>query len=132
MGLNSYNTPDIIPPGTVLNTTVNSLAMQLNDLVNFSIQIFFSGTPTGIFFLQESCDPVPKNNLVLQSNGGVLYTPTHWTTIADSQFTVIAAGDVGWNFQNRGFTYVRAVYNDSSSGLSTATITSARFNGVGA
>lgn len=130
--MNSYNTPNIIPASTVMNTTINSLAMQLNDLVNFSIQIVFTGTPTGTFKLQASDDPVPKKNLVVGANGLITYTPTYWTDVANSTFTVSAAGNVMWDYSNRGFTYVRAVYTDTSSGMSTAIVTYASFNGVGA
>lgn len=130
--MNSYNTPNIYTVGLVLNTTRNSLAMQLNEMVNFSIQIFFTGTPTGAFKLQASSDPVPKQTMTPTTNGAIIFVPTHWSDIADSSFTVIAAGDVMWNFQNRGFTYVRVVYTDASSGASTAVIASSTFNGVGA
>ncbi len=75
---------------------------------------------------------MPPENLVTQANGVVVYTPTHWSDIADSSFAVSAAGDVMWGYANRGFTYVRVVYTDGSSGMSTAVITSAVYNGVGA
>lgn len=130
--MNSYNTPNIIPVGAVLNTTINSLAMQLNEMVNFSVQIVFTGTPTGSFKLQASDDPVPKQTMTPGANGVVTFTPVHWSDIANSSFTVTAAGDVMWDYNNRGFTYVRAVYTDTSSGSSTAVIASAVFNAVGA
>jgi len=129
--MNSYNTPNIIPASTVMATDLTSLAMQLNDLVNFSIQIVFTGTPTGTFNLEASSDPVPKQNMVIGANGAVVYTPINWTTVANSSFTVTTAGDVMWDYANRGFTYVRVVYVDASGGTSTAIITSATFNGVG-
>lgn len=132
MPLNAYNVPNIYTLGTVLNTTRNSLALQLNDMQGFAIQIAFTGTPTGTFKLQASCDPVPKANLVVQANGVVLYTPTNWTDVADSTFTVAAAGNVFWNYDRQvNWTYVRVVYTDGSAGASTAVISSSTFNGKG-
>lgn len=130
--MNTYNKPNIIPASTVMNTTINSLAMQLENMVGYSIQIVFTGTPTGSFKLQGSCDPVPKANLVVGANGVVTYTPTNWTDVADSTFTVTAAGNVEWNSNNVFYTYVRVVYTDASSGASTAIITVASFVGKGA
>lgn len=126
-----YNTPNIIPASTVMATTIDSLAMQLEDMVNFSIQIVFTGTPTGSFKLQASDDPVPKPSQVFGPNGVVTYTPSNWTDVANSSFTVAAAGNVCWDYNNCGFNYVRVVYTDTSGGSSTAIITSATFNGKG-
>lgn len=127
-----YNTPNIIPVNTVMNSTINSLAMQLENMFGFAIQIIFTGTPTGSFKLQSSCDPVPKQSGVVQANGVILYAPVNWTDIANSTFAVAAAGNVEWNFNGSFYNYVRVVYSDTSGGSSTAVITSAVFNGKGA
>jgi hypothetical protein len=118
---------NIIPASTVMNTTIDSLAMQLQNAVNFSILVTFTGTPTGSFHLEMSCDPVPNPSLTFGANGVVTYVPTNWDTIDNSTFVVAAAGSVGWNYENCGFTYVRVVYADGSSGTSTAIITSSTF-----
>jgi hypothetical protein len=127
-----YNLPNIIPVNTVMNTTINSVAIQLQNIVDFSIQIVFTGTPTGSFKLQMSDEPVPKENLIVQANGIILYTVVNWTDIANSTFAVTAAGNVAWDYNNCGFTYVRAVYTDTSGGVSTAIITASDYNGKGA
>lgn len=129
--MNAYNKPNIIPAATVMNATINSLAMQLENMWGYSIQITFAGTPTGTFKLQGSDDPVPKSSLVIGSNGSVVYTPVYWTDVANSTFTVAAAGNVAWDVTNTAYNYVRVVYTDGSSGSSTATITAANFNGKG-
>lgn len=100
-------------------------------MFGFAIQLVFTGTPTGNFKLQSSCDPVPKANLVIGANGAVVYTPANWTDVADSTFTVAAAGNVMWNFRGSDFNYVRVVYTDTSGGTSTAIVTVATFNGKG-
>lgn len=128
-----YNIQNIIPAGTVLNTTINSQAIQLENTYGYSLQIVFTGTPTGSFKLQSSCDPVTKQNQILQANGSVVYTPTNWTDVANSTFVVSAAGSVQWNYPGLdGANYVRAVYTDTSGGTSTAVVTVAQYNGKGA
>jgi hypothetical protein len=125
------NTPNIIPPSTVMNATINSMAMQLLNAFGYSIQIEFTGTPTGSFKLQCSDDPVPKQSQTFQANGVVVYTPVNWTDVLNSTFTVTAAGNVCWNVQNPMYNYVRVVYTDTSGGTSTAIVTSAVFNSKG-
>lgn len=127
-----YNTQNIIPAGTVMNTTINSSAMQLKDMYGYAIQVVFTGTPTGTFKLQASCDPVTKADQIFGSNGAVVYTPTNWTDIVDSPDEVVAAGSVMWSATGiTGYNYVRVVYTDTSGGASTATITVSTFNGKG-
>lgn len=127
-----YNVQNIIPASTVMNATINSLALQLENMYGYAIQIVFTGTPTGSFKLQTSCDPVPKQNLTIGANGVITYTPINWTDLANSTFSVVAAGNVEWNYTGiAGYNYVRVVYTDSSSGASTAIITVAQFNGKG-
>jgi hypothetical protein len=123
------NQPNIIPMGTVMNANLNSLPMQLQNALGYAIQVFFAGTPTGTFKLQSSCDN-PAN---VTASGGKAsqFNPTNWTDIANSSFTVAAAGDCEWNITWDMGAWVRVVYTDGSSGASTATITSATFNGKG-
>jgi hypothetical protein len=89
-----YNIQNIIPAGTVMNANINSLAMQLENMFGFSIQVVLTGTPTGTFKLQASADPVTKANQVFGTNGAVIYTPTNWTDTASSSQAVSAAGNV--------------------------------------
>lgn len=126
-----YNVPNIIPASTVMNTTINSQAMQLENMFGYAIQVVFTGTPTGSFKLQSSCDAVTRASQVFGPNGAVIYTPTNWTDITDSPFAVTAAGSTEWNVTDVGYNYVRVVYTDTSGGSSTAIITSATFNGKG-
>lgn len=120
-----YNTQNIIPASTVMNTTLNSQAMQLLNMFGFNIQIVFTGTPTGTFKLQASSDPIYKGA------PGHQFTPTNWTDVVNSSQAVTAAGNISWNYSGSYFNYVRVVYTDTSSGSSTAIITVATFNGKG-
>lgn len=129
----TYNKGDIFTAGTILNDNRNSLAMQLENMFGFAIQVVFTGTPTGTFKLQASCDPVPAQRERVGANGVITFTPTNWTDVEDSDFTVTAAGSVFWNYSETvNWTYVRAVYTDGSGHASTAVITSSRLVGKGA
>jgi hypothetical protein len=125
------NIQNIIPAGTVMNTTLtstvnaNGQSPVLQKIYNFSIQITFTGTPTGSFKLQASSDPWPPQN----PNYAPKDAPLNWTDVANSTFIVTAAGNVMWDYSMCGFNSVRVVYTDTSGGTSTATITSATFNG---
>lgn len=123
--MQTYNVPNIIPASTVMNATINSQAMQLLNMFGYNIQIVFTGTPTGSFKLQASADPIYRGA------PGHQYTPTNWTDVVNSTFSVSAAGNVMWNVSEVMYNYVRVVYSDSSGGASTAIITVAEFNGKG-
>lgn len=118
-----YPLSAIIPASTVLNTTVNSTAMQLYNMFGYAIQIVFTGTPTGSFKLQASNDQV--------SFPTGTWVPTNWTDVTNSSQSVAAAGSVMWNVSDVMYNWVRVVYTDTSSGSSTAIITVSEFNGKG-
>lgn len=127
--MDNYNHQNLFPANTVMNATVNSTAAQIYKCITFSIQVVFTGTPSGSFKLQASDDKAYGGTAQFGNQGqGV---PTNWTDIAGSTFTVAAAGNVAWDYSWPGFTFVRIVYTDSSGGTSTAVITSSTFNGKG-
>lgn len=124
MGTASYPAKNIIPLNTVMNANINSSAQQLLASISYAIQIVFTGTPTGTFKLQASNDvyPNPTPNVTW---------PVNWSDVANSSFSVAAAGNVMWTVEFPGYNYVRVVYTDGSSGSSAAIITSATFNAKG-
>jgi len=113
--------PNIITAGTVMNTTIHSSAIGVPQMFGAAIQIEFSGTPTGSFNLQASADPWVANPTAAQ-------VPSNFSDVADSTFTVSAAGNVMWNISDIEYNWIRVVYTDTSSGASTATITNASAN----
>lgn len=121
------NIPNLFPASTVMNTTLTSSTIPLFMIYGYAIQVVFTGTPTGSFKLQGSCDPVPQ---AAQAAGGI-YSATNWSDIANSSDSVIAAGNYMWNVYDVMYNYVRVVYTDTSGGTSTAIITSSTFNGKG-
>ena len=119
-----YNYPNIIPASTVMNATINSLAMQIQNHLFYAIQIVFTGTPTGSFKLQGSCD----NSAIKTAAAQFPYVVTNWTDLASSTQMVSSAGSVIWNESFQAYNFVRVVYTDTSSGASTAIITVSTFN----
>jgi hypothetical protein len=124
------NVPNLIASGTVLNTTINSTAQSFMDLFGFSIQVVITGTPTGTIKLQMS-DDISYSGKPTAGGTGLNAPPVNWTDIANSSFTVTAAGNVAWDYSWPGFNWVRVQFTDTSGGTSTATVTSSTFNGKG-
>ena len=124
-----YNYPNIIAASTVMNTTINSAAMQIQNHLFYCIQIVFTGTPTGSFKLQGSND----NSATKTAAAQFPYVVTNWTDIPNSSQNVTEAGSVLLRdpayFSQ--YNFVRAVYTDTSSGISTAIITVSTFNAKG-
>jgi cytoskeletal protein RodZ len=121
--MTAFTVPALIPLGTVLNANINGVSQELQFVAMAAIQVTISGTPTGTFSLQSSCDPV---------NTGQTQWPINWTTISGTSTSVTASGNIVWNLNFTGYNWVRIQYSDSSSGTSTATVTQATFVGKGA
>lgn len=118
---------DGIATSTDMASSIDFQPIFLGHIANYSIQIVFTGTPTGSFKLQISNDEGFKNS-------GSPNTPTNtaqqldivnWTDVTDSQFAVSAAGNVAWEVENTGARWVRVVYTASSG---SGTVASARAN----
>lgn len=107
-----------------MNADINSGPLQLYEMFGYSIQIEWTGSPTGAFKLQASSDPIYKNAQVQP-------VPVNWTDIADSTVTVSTSGNYMWNVFDVMYNYVRLVYTDGSGGVSNAILTQAEFNGKG-
>lgn len=102
-----YNIP--LATNIVLNTNLNSSNMQLLQIYGYAVQIMVTGTPNGTFKLQASCDPFNNQDLV-----------TNWTDVANSSYTMSAAGTYMWNVTDVMYNWMRLVYTDASGGTSTA------------
>lgn len=110
---------------TDLGASANLNAVWIGHVVNYSIQLVFTGSPVGSFKLQASCDAGSPN----ASQQATLATGvSNWTDIASSSQAVSAAGNITWDVQNSGYNFVRVVWTYSSG---SGTITSARINTKG-
>ena len=98
-----YNIRNIIPAGTVMSTNITSKAIETYNSFSFGIQIFFTGTsPAGSFKLQSSCDPAYAG-LPSSAGSGLNVDAINWTDVANSTFTISAAGNVEWNYDSPGY-----------------------------
>lgn len=123
-------TTDGVRATVSLATSQNFNPVSLNSIVNCGIQAVFTGTPNGTFNLQVS------NDLGYQ-NSGAANSPTeaeqfsqisNWTTVANSDFVVVAAGNIFYDYQNGGAKWARVIYTAAGAGSGTPTVTIMRAN----
>lgn len=103
-----------------------SQAIPIDQLWGFAIQVVWTGTPTGTFKLQASCDAPAQETQT--SNGGP-YVITNWDDVTDSPYSVAgAAGSYTWNVREPAYRFVRLVYTNASG---SGTITSSKLSAKG-
>lgn len=107
-----------ISTGLALNATKNSPAVQLKNILLYSVAFIVTGTPTGTVKLQASNDPETNDTMPLNNPQP---GPVNWVDITDSSFVLAASGETMWNVRDIAYNYVRVAYVDASSGSSTAT-----------
>lgn len=103
-----------------LTSSANLRAVWLGHIVNYSIQLVFTGTPGGNFKLQCSNDPGRIDSEAISNQASDV---SNWTDVADSALVVSAAGNVVWDVQNVGYNWVRVVWTATSG---SGSLTSAR------
>jgi len=112
---------------TDLSASRNSEPVNVQNVVNYAVQLVFTGTPAGNFKLQASCDEgQPAATTEAQRASGVV----NWTDVADTATTVSAAGNLMYDVTNAGHNWFRVVYTATGAGT-TPVLTSSRFNTKG-
>lgn len=112
---------------TIISAPVNmanawtSDPLWLGHLTDYSIQLFFSGTPGGILRLQCSNDK--------ESHVETAQNVQNWSLIAGSTQVVGEAGDHTWAVSDAGYRWVRVQWVPALG--SGGQIDEARFNGKG-
>lgn len=101
----------------LMNGTVNSPAILLNRNVGFSFQAVWTGSPTGNFYLQGSCDSAEVPATV-PTNWSTDYTTKVDVTVVDNPFLI------NFNANEVNYNWVRFVFSGSGSGFLNV-----RFNG---
>lgn len=101
----------------LLNDDTSSSAASIPDCYGFCVQAVIDGTPSGQFKLQASADPFKY------VTPNTPQEPINWADVEDSELTVSAAGVYQWNVDAAYYNFIRLVYQDTSSGMSTATAT---------
>lgn len=104
-----------------LASTWTSKPLWLGHIVNYSIQLVFTGTPNGTFKLQVCNDLGEINSAseVMQANKLV-----NWTDYSNSEQAITEAGDHTYEVMESGHNWVRVLWQPS--GVSSGTVTSAR------
>jgi hypothetical protein len=118
--MNIANNP-LVLDGTDMASTITSDPIWLANIINYNIQIVFTGSPVGTFTLQISGD-AGNPNAPFQVDRD--YQITHWTTMQGSSQAIAASGDHSYEVQNSGHRWARLIYTKTSG---TGTITSCRF-----
>jgi hypothetical protein len=116
---------DITLSGTSMAVDITSDPIWLGHIANYSIQIVFTGTPDGVFKLQLSND---EGNPSAAKEADRDFGIVNWTSIGGSSQIISAAGDLSYQVENAGYRWVRLVWEATSAGSGTPTITSCRFN----
>lgn len=121
--MNVFN--ERIITNVVMNTNIESAAIPIVNSFGYFVQAVYSGVPTGTLRLQASGDKFDYASPVQPP------VPTNWNDIKGSQFSITSAGTCSWNVgAGTYYNYVRVLYVDSSSGLSSA-ILNVTFNAKG-
>jgi len=101
-----------------------SQPISMQHIMNFSIQLFFSGSPAGMLRLQCSNDSVDSS----RSESTWPSQVQKWTDIDSSEQLIAAAGDHTWSVCGAGYMWVRVSWAPTSG---TAQLDSARFTAKG-
>lgn len=116
---------EILTVALDLSTDAQSPAIYLGDVYMCAIQIIFTGSPTGTFGLQASCDPgspsAPTDALRSVS-------VVNWTDVTGSNQAVTSAGNHMWRLDVVAYRWVRVVYTSTSG---TGSLTNVRINTKG-
>lgn len=102
-----------------LSTSWNSEPIWLGYLTEYSIQLFFTGFPAGVFRLQCSNDREQN----IQTGSGV----QNWGLVQGSTQTISAAGDHTWAVSDAGYRWVRVQWIAGMG--STGSLDVGRING---
>ncbi len=111
----------LIDNSQAMSSNFELAPIWLGHIENYSIQLFFTGTPNGVFKLQASNDlGNPVKGEAYAANG-----VENWTDILNSEQAITEAGDHMWQVCNAGYRWVRVVYTNSGG---TGSLDLARFN----
>lgn len=93
-----------------MSGAINSIGIDLNQHVLYSMQAVFTGAPAGTMKLQISNDMVSVAPNGQSPEANVI----NWTDYTGSSVAVSAAGNFVWNALDVGYRWVRMVYTPSS------------------
>jgi hypothetical protein len=82
-----------------MSSSFASPPIMLDQVVGYSFQAVFTGSPVGTFKIQCSNDDVKLASQV-----------SNWSDIASSSKSIATAGDIFWNIDNAFYKWTRLVY----------------------
>lgn len=101
------STIPIITAPVDMSTTFTLPAVYVGNIVNYSVQLVFTGAPNGTLKLQFSSDMAPYvASTYMMQTGGVV----NWTDCDDGEQKITESGDHMWNVQNTGVMWARVTY----------------------
>lgn len=117
-----FTEKQIVTSGDMSAATVNSIGINLQQLSTWCIQAVFTGSPSGTFKIQVSCDMV-----VVGTGADPASNVVNWTDYTGSSQVISAAGNFLWDTSDAGYQWVRLVYTKTSGTGSLNAV----FNGKG-
>lgn len=120
------STIPVIEAPVDMSSSIETLGVYVGNIVNYSIQLVFTGSPVGSFKLQMSADPT---SYVTSTKTTQLEDVLNWTDVTESVQAITEAGDHMWNVQNCGNTWTRVVYTPVS-GSGSLTVANFTVKGV--
>ena len=124
--MNISTSPLALSSTDMSNSTITSNAIWLGNIINYNIQIVFTGSPVGTFTLEVSDDDGNTKQPIIDP---ATESITNWSTYQGSSQSISAAGNHSYEVQNSGHRWARIKYTKTSG---TGTITSCRVNIKGA
>lgn len=108
-----------------LGASFVSDGFYLGHIVNYSIQLVYTGTPDGTFTLECSNDKGVEDRTI---GGWDARGVSNWTEIGGSASIVSGADSLVYDVQNAGYRWVRVRWTRNAS---TGSLTSVRCNAKG-
>lgn len=110
-----------------MSSDLESIGIDLNQIVACSIQAVFTGSPVGILKLQVSNEilpPAASNSNPISSNPAA--NVVNWTDVTASMVAVASDGNFVWDLPQMGFKWIRLVYTHTSGSGSLSASFSAK------
>jgi hypothetical protein len=94
-----------------MSTTLHSMPLDLTYSYGYSIQVSYTGSPSGTMILEGSNDAPSPQDANFQY---AAFVPTNWTTLAGSSINVFGPDAILYNFSDCYYRYVRVTYTPIS------------------
>jgi hypothetical protein len=96
--------------GTDMTSNIISDPIYVGNIINYSIQLVYTGSPNGSFSIQVSNDIVDSIKDVKASD------IVNWTTLSSTSTNITSSGDMIYEIPDITYQWIRLVWTDSSSG----------------